>query len=547
MLHDIERRALEAAHPMLIEDFEPRDALTYLKDQNIFTEDHLDLISSMPTRPERIAQFLRAYRKQASALAPLIDFFVYNSQFHLSDFFEERLSIAIENPELLRSVLISPIFGKQMLERKLLLGNVPKQMDCYCRAYNVEGVIEKLSDMCNLGSFFLFLHGRAGSGKSVIASQALSISDQLIGICYDSVVWLKDSGTTSKSTFDLFTDLLLMLKSEEDLLKFPSVEHLTSVVLKRMLASALIERPNTLFVFDDVVQEETIRWAQELRLRCLVTTRDVEISNVASSTCDFVEVTSLEDDECYDMLEAYGMPMPIDQREEDILSKTLKLTSGNPAALMMVFKSCEPKTFDKMAQLNNKLETRGLLGIECVTPYCYTSISKALQRCVEVLSDEDRNALALAVIMPPEVDIPLKIWSLIIPVNICSNEEELLDNEVADRLKRLTKRGALLSGKRAPVLTFKIDHIIHIFLKHVVDTQTIACGIAMLEQNLREINNNVASPERNLPPHHQKFRRISASELYPISDEQVIRPEDYHKFMIIHSQFYESLKKFVSS
>ncbi|EGT56482.1 hypothetical protein CAEBREN_03212 [Caenorhabditis brenneri] len=225
MLHDIERRALEAAHPMLIEDLEPRDALTYLKDQNISTEEHLDLISSMPTRPERIAQFLRAYRKQASALAPLIDFFVYNSQFHFSDFFEERLSIAIENPELLRSVLISPIFGTQMLERKLLLGNVPKQIDCYCRAYNVEGVIEKLSDMCNLGSFFLFLHGRAGSGKSVIASQALSILDQLIGIFYDSVVWLKDSGTKSKSTFYL---------SEEDFLKFPSVEHFTSVVLKKM-------------------------------------------------------------------------------------------------------------------------------------------------------------------------------------------------------------------------------------------------------------------------------------------------------------------------
>uniref|UniRef100_A0A1I7TEM3 CARD domain-containing protein n=1 Tax=Caenorhabditis tropicalis TaxID=1561998 RepID=A0A1I7TEM3_9PELO len=533
---------------MLIQDFEPRDALTFLEGQKIFTEDHSDIISMMPTRLERIANFLRAYRRQASELGPLIEFFAYNNQKHLSDFLEEYIYCAIHEPEKLRPVVIAPKFSRQMLDRKLLLGNVPKQMNCYTRSYHVDHVIEKLEEMCDLDSFFLFLHGRSGSGKSVITSQALSKSDQLIGVNYDSVVWLKDSGTTPKSTFDLFTDLLLMLKSEDDLLNFPSVEHVTSIVLKRMIVNALIDRPNTLFVLDDVVQEETIRWAQELRLRCLVTTRDVEISNVASPTCEFIEVTALEEDECCDMLEAYGMPMPAGEREEDILRQTINLTSGSPAALMMVFKSCEPKTFDKMSQLNNKLEIRGLSGIECITPYYYKSLSVALQRCVEVLSDEDRNALAYAVVMPPGIDIPVKIWSCVIPVDICSNEKELLDDEVADRLKRLSKRGALLSGKRSPVLTYKIDYIIHMFLKHVVDVQTISSGISNLEQGLRELsNNNFPTPERFLPSQLQKFRRSSVGEMYPNSEESIIRPEDYPKFMQFHRKFYESLKKFVSS
>ncbi|EFO98517.1 CRE-CED-4 protein [Caenorhabditis remanei] len=371
MLCEIECRALNAAHTMLIQDFEPKDALTYLEGQKIFTEDHSDLIGTMPTRLERIANFLRAYRRQASELGPLIDFFTYNNQSHLAHFLEEYIYFAINEPHQLRPVVIAPKFSRQMLDRKLLLGNVPKQMSCYSREDHVERVIDKLDELCDLDSFFLFLHGRSGSGKSVIASQALSKSDQLIGINYDSVVWLKDSGTTPKSTFDLFTDLLLMLKrarvvsdtddshsitdfinrvlsrSEDDLLNFPSVEHVTSVVLKRMIVNALIDRPNTLFVLDDVVQEDTIRWAQELRLRCLITTRDVEISNAASPTCEFIEVTSLENFECYDMLEAYGMPMPADEREEDILHKTIDLTSGSPAALMMIFKSCEPKTFEK--------------------------------------------------------------------------------------------------------------------------------------------------------------------------------------------------------
>ena len=145
-----------------------------------------------------------------------------------------------------------------------------------------------------------------------------------------------------------------------------------------------------------------------------------------------------------------------------------------------------------MAQLNGKLEKRGLSGIECITPYCYKSLSIALQRCVEVLSDEDRSALAFAVIMPPGVDIPVQIWSCVIPLDIFPSEEEQLDDEVADRLKRLSKyvllmlelsnvlcyrRGALLSGKRSPVLTYKIDNVIHMFLKHVVDKQTISVSI----------------------------------------------------------------------
>ncbi|CAO4369928.1 unnamed protein product [Caenorhabditis nigoni] len=529
---------------MLIQDFEPRDALTYLEGEKIFTEDHSDLISNMPTRLERIANFLRAYRRQASELAPLIDFFEYNNQNHLKDFLDEYLWFATHQPDKLRPVVLVPKFSRQMLDRKLLLGNVPKQMNCFSREFHVDRVIEKLDEMCDLESFFLFLHGRSGSGKSVIASQALSKSDQLIGINYDSVVWLKDSGTTPKATFDLFTDLLLMLKSEDDLLNFPSVEHVTSVVLKRMIANALIDRPNTLFVLDDVVQEDTIRWAQELRLRCLITTRDVEISNAASPECEFIEVTPLESYECFELLESYGMPVPAIERDEDILHKTIDLTSGNPAALMMIFKSCEPKTFEKMAQLNSKLEIRGLSAIECITPYCYKSLSTSLQRCVEVLSDEDRSALAFAVIMPPGIDIPVKIWSCVIPVDICSNEEDQLDDEVADRLKRLSKRGALLSGKRSPVLTYKIDHVIHLFLKHVVDVQTIATGISILEQRLHELgNNNTPTPERHMP---SKFRRTSAGDMFPKVEDSVIRPEEYSRFMQIHRTFYDSLKKFTS-
>lgn len=103
--------------------------------------------------------------------------------------------------------------------------------------------------------------------------------------------------------------------------------------------------------------------------------------------------------------------------------------------------SLNPPLFplSRLALLNSKIESRGLNAVEVITPYSYKSLPDALRRCVEVLNDEDRNALAFAVVMPPGFDIPIKIWSCVIPVDICSNEEESLDDEVADRLKRLSK------------------------------------------------------------------------------------------------------------
>nr|8JO0_H Chain H, Cell death protein 4 [Caenorhabditis elegans]8JO0_I Chain I, Cell death protein 4 [Caenorhabditis elegans]8JO0_J Chain J, Cell death protein 4 [Caenorhabditis elegans]8JO0_K Chain K, Cell death protein 4 [Caenorhabditis elegans]8JO0_L Chain L, Cell death protein 4 [Caenorhabditis elegans]8JO0_M Chain M, Cell death protein 4 [Caenorhabditis elegans] len=110
MLCEIECRALSTAHTRLIHDFEPRDALTYLEGKNIFTEDHSELISKMSTRLERIANFLRIYRRQASELGPLIDFFNYNNQSHLADFLEDYIDFAINEPDLLRPVVIAPQF-----------------------------------------------------------------------------------------------------------------------------------------------------------------------------------------------------------------------------------------------------------------------------------------------------------------------------------------------------------------------------------------------------------------------------------------------------
>lgn len=96
--------------------------------------------------------------------------------------FQDYIDLAIHEPEKLRPVMIAPIFTRQMLERKLLLGNVPKSLSTFNRERLVDKLVWTLEQLCDLDSFFLFVHGMAGSGKSVIAAQALAKSETLIGV-----------------------------------------------------------------------------------------------------------------------------------------------------------------------------------------------------------------------------------------------------------------------------------------------------------------------------------------------------------------------------
>ncbi|CAB3402502.1 unnamed protein product [Caenorhabditis bovis] len=526
MLSEIECRALSAVHHVLLQDFEPNDALIYLENSKIFNEDHCDIIKSKTTRLERISCFLRIFRRQANDLSRLIDFFAYNNQSHISIFLDEFVQFSITDPDQLREVVIAPRLVRDMMNRKLLLGAVPRQMTGFQRVEIVDTVIDKLKEMADIDCFFLFLHGRAGAGKTVIASQALSKSDEIIGLCFESVVWMRCGEIDSKSNFDIFSDLLLMLKSEDDLMNCPNLDNVTSMVLKKMIANALIDRPNTLIVFDDVILEETIRWAQELRLRCIITTRDIGLANVASITVDFVEVPPLDEDECGLLLQSFGMPHPIDDSEMEILSEVTKLSSGSPALLSIMNQMCDPKDYDRLDQLVTRLETRGLSAISCNNPYRYKSFDLALRRCVELMTNEERTALGYAVVIPPGEDIPLTVWAQIIPIELCCNDASQIEEEVGDMLNRLAKKGDWFTVKLIPYRSYCIDHVIHHFLRHVVDHDTISSGISILESRLNELytgNNN------------QKLRGGDYFGNCPV--------EEYADFMKRHHRFYDALRK----
>ncbi|VDN38560.1 unnamed protein product, partial [Cylicostephanus goldi] len=128
-------------------------------------------------------------------------------------------------------------------------------------------VAKTLRERCDLvlylDSFFVVLHGIAGCGKSSLAAAVLADTPDLLGNCFESVIWLRDSSTEPNRVRYLFADLLLMLW-DDVASDPPRVDDMSSVYLYKQIETALIDRPNVLVVLDDVCQKETVNFANQL-------------------------------------------------------------------------------------------------------------------------------------------------------------------------------------------------------------------------------------------------------------------------------------------
>uniref|UniRef100_A0A0N4XSB0 Cell death protein 4 (inferred by orthology to a C. elegans protein) n=1 Tax=Nippostrongylus brasiliensis TaxID=27835 RepID=A0A0N4XSB0_NIPBR len=109
-------------------------------------------------------------------------------------------------------------------------------------------------------SFFVVLHGIAGSGKSSLAASVFADVPDLLGSYFESIVWLRDSDSEPSR---LFSDLLLLLWDDATS-DPPKHANVSPVYLNKHIQEALVDKPNVIVVLDDVVQQETVTWASQL-------------------------------------------------------------------------------------------------------------------------------------------------------------------------------------------------------------------------------------------------------------------------------------------
>ncbi|WKY00443.1 hypothetical protein Q1695_014914 [Nippostrongylus brasiliensis] len=465
MLSEPECRVLSRAFDLMLADFDPKDAVNYLLCSGVLSENLAEKIESKATRLERMRELLRIYRRRATGCEPLISYFEYAAQEHIANSLRTDLEHIMDGPS---PSAAQQTFSHSIRLRKLLAGNVPRVWKHVKREKLQNEVAEVLRKRADLDSFFVVLHGIAGSGKSSLAASVFADVPDLLGSYFESIVWLRDSDSEPSR---LFSDLLLLLWDDATS-DPPKHANVSPVYLNKHIQEALVDKPNVIVVLDDVVQQETVTWASQLGLRFLVTTRNAELFASVSCSVDVVHVGSLTVDEGKELFFAKGIPeMEESEAAQSAVNHALSVCSGNAALLNMLKKlsSGEPA---RLSMFVRRLVERGLSSVKVATPYEYKSMHDSLTVSVGRLSSEDRDTLACAAILPSEVDIPLAVWALVVPVDVVDTDESEFLMLLSDRLSQLCNNGGWLSHS-SDRKTFQISKMVELYLRETVDKDTI--------------------------------------------------------------------------
>ncbi|CAJ0600317.1 unnamed protein product [Cylicocyclus nassatus] len=475
MLSEPECRVLSSVFDTLLLDFDPKDAVIFLESSGLLTEDLAEKIESKATRLERLRELLRIYRRRATDCDLLISYFEYAKQEHIANAMKTDLEHVLDGyggPD------VEPRFPHHLRLRKLLAGRVPRAFQHVKREAMQMRVAKTLRERCDLDSFFVVLHGIAGCGKSSLAAAVLADIPDLLGNCFESVIWLRDSSTEPNRVRYLFADLLLMLW-DDVASDPPRVDDMSSVYLYKQIETALIDRPNVLVVLDDVCQKETVNFANQLGIRVLATTRNAELFASATCSVDIIHVDGVTTEESKELL---GITDASTESEE-ALSEAISLCSGN-VALLNIMRKLSAGRADRLMTFCRRLKTRGLSAVSAATSFEFESMHAALSASVQRLPSPDRDTLACAAILPSEEEIPLEIWGSVVPVDVIDADESEFLMLLSDRLTRLCENGDWFGHNKLND-TFKFSKMVELYLKDSVEADTVKTLINIMKMRLQ--------------------------------------------------------------
>ncbi|KAK6029512.1 NB-ARC domain protein [Ostertagia ostertagi] len=391
----------------LAKDFDPKDAVIYLESSGLLTADLAEKIEAKATRLERMREFLRIYRRQATDCEPLISYFEFAGQEHIADLLRTDLEHVLDSYETSTEVTHFP---EHLRLRKLFAGGVPRVYQ-HVRRTQLQNDVAKVLRERN--SFIVVLHGIAGCGKSTLAAAVLADVPDLLG------------GDDKSSDPPRLVDV-------------------SSVYLCKQIQEALIDNPNVLVILDDVVQEETVKWINQLGLRVLATSRNAELFACALCSVDIVHVDGITSAEATEFFSIDATPLQGKKEEiQSAISAAFAVSSGNVALLNMLKKAASGRA-DRLATFSRHLEERGLSWLTQKSSYEYVSMHMSLTTSVERLSSDERDTLACAAILPSEDDIPLQVWALFVPVDVVDTDEAEFLMFLSDRLSRICSNGGWL-------------------------------------------------------------------------------------------------------
>uniref|UniRef100_A0AAY5EQD9 CARD domain-containing protein n=1 Tax=Electrophorus electricus TaxID=8005 RepID=A0AAY5EQD9_ELEEL len=329
---------------------------------------------------------------------------------------------------------------------KLSEGGVPQRPTVFVnRPTLLTQVREKLRRLQNAVGW-VTVFGMAGSGKSVLAAEAVR-DHALITECFpDGVHWLSVGQCERAELLVRMQSLCFRLEQGQSLeasLRPPgSVEE----ARERLRFLMLRRFPRCLLILDDIWDINSLR-AFDIQCRVLLTTRHRDLTDSVSGLRYSVPVESgLDEEKALEILSLYVNAKPQNLPEQ--ARRIVEECKGSPLVVSLI--GALLRDFpDRWGYYLRQLQKKQFQRIRKSSSYDYEALDQAMDASLQVLDDEHRELYKDLSVLEKDVKVPAKVLSVLWSLEL---------EEVEDVLQEFVNKSLLFRDcNRRPYLYYLHD------------------------------------------------------------------------------------------
>ncbi|KAJ8381646.1 hypothetical protein SKAU_G00024240 [Synaphobranchus kaupii] len=436
------RSCLLTLRPMLEQDIKASYLMDHMVSDGVLTVDEEEKVRSRPTRREQATALLELIlRKDNRAYISFYNALIRESYGDLASSLHR--SLPLTSPEGEKSFADG---GTPYVHAVLREGGVPQRPVVFVsRPAQLNRIREKLYKLQETAGGWVTVYGMAGSGKSVLAAEAVR-HEALIKDCFPGGVhWLSVGQVDKAGLLVKIQSLCFRLEHDqggEESRRPPSSideakERLRFLMLRRY--------PMSLLILDDLWDSGVLR-AFDIQCRILLTTRDRSLTDsVSGQKFEVLVESGLEEEKALEILALF---VNRKQRLPEQARSIVKECKGSPLVVSLI--GALLRDFpDRWDYYLRQLQRKQFKRIRKSSSYDYEALDQAMAASIQVLQDEHRELYKDLTVLEKDVKVPAKVLSVL---------WDMEPEEVEDVLQEFVNKSLLFRDcNRRPYLYYLHD------------------------------------------------------------------------------------------
>ncbi|XP_065067480.1 apoptotic protease-activating factor 1-like [Rhopilema esculentum] len=384
------------------DDLRPEDVFSYLQSKIVLDLDEVELVKTEKTSRRRTERLLNTLLdKGSSAFVYFHDALIDAGYEHLA----ELLSSGIDENDAVPGS-DDEEEGYFSVEAILRDGGVPQRPAVHAkRPKEIEKLKNALSKLKN-GDGWVLLHGMAGSGKTVLASEVLTDKDLLHDCFPGGVFWVSIGVVDAARLLMKMQNLCARLDSENTHRVPRNLEEARDRI--RILFAH--DHPRSLLVLDDLWTKEDARYF-DVRARTLATSRNVFVAeNITGNVLKVHIEEGLTDDQSKSVLSQWvhsdASTLPVEA------AGLINACQGSPLAISMIGALLKAHS-NRWEYYLKQLQDHKVSKLKSKLAYEYPTLCDAIAISVSSLPDKVKRKYEYFAIFEEDSRIPAKVLGLL--------------------------------------------------------------------------------------------------------------------------------------